>query len=123
MNAFAASFTSWGEPWASTLTGSRLPQTAMWRGRMRQASRRLVRWSSSSTSAPDLARSGADVLELDHRTSLREACRILPRHIAVWGNLDPVSVLAQGSPQDVKLAAKAFIQTMTDAGHHRFVLS
>ncbi len=71
----------------------------------------------------DLANSGADVLELDHRTSLREACRILPRHIAIWGNLDPVSVLAQGSPQDVKLAAKEFIQTMTDAGHHRFVLS
>lgn len=71
----------------------------------------------------DLANSGADVLELDHRTNLREACRILPRHIAVWGNLDPVGVLAQGSPQDVKHAAKEFIQTMTDAGHHRFVLS
>jgi uroporphyrinogen decarboxylase len=71
----------------------------------------------------DLARSGADVLELDHRTNLREARRILPRHIAIWGNLDPVGVLAQGSPQDVKLAAKEFIQTMVETGHHRFVLS
>ena len=71
----------------------------------------------------DLTQSGADVLELDHRTNLREACRIIPRHVAIWGNLDPVSVLAQGSPQDVWYAAQEFIHTMTDTGHHRFVLS
>jgi len=71
----------------------------------------------------ELARSGADVLEVDHRTNLREACRILPHHIAMWGNLDPVGVLAQGSPQNVRLDAKEFIQMMTDAGRHRFVLS
>lgn len=71
----------------------------------------------------DMADSGADVLELDHRTDLREACRILPRHIAVWGNLDPVGVLAQGSPQDVVCAAKNFVETLSAAGHHRFVLS
>jgi uroporphyrinogen decarboxylase len=71
----------------------------------------------------DLAKSGADVLELDHRTNLREACRILPRHIAIWGNLDPVGVLAQGSPQDVTRAANEFLQTLTAAGHDRFVLS
>lgn len=71
----------------------------------------------------DLARSGADVLELDHRTNLRDACRIIPRHIAIWGNLDPVSVLAQGSPREVSAAAQEFIQTMRGEGHHRFVLS
>ena len=71
----------------------------------------------------DLTQSGADVLELDHRTNLREACRLVPRHVAIWGNLDPVSVLAQGSPPDVRQVAQEFIHTMTAAGHQRFVLS
>lgn len=72
---------------------------------------------------PDMAQSGADVLELDQRTEMRDACRILPRHIAIWGNLDPVAVLAQGSPQDVVRAAKEFLATMNAAGHNRIVLS
>jgi len=71
----------------------------------------------------DLAQSGADVLELDQRTDMRGACRILHRDIAIWGNLDPVSVLAQGSPQDVTRSAKEFVETMREAGHKRFVLS
>jgi len=71
----------------------------------------------------DMAQSGADVLELDQRTDMRDACRIIPRHVAFWGNLDPVAVLAQGSPLDVVRAAKEFIETMRAAGHRRFVLS
>ena len=71
----------------------------------------------------DMAKSGADVLELDQRTDMRDACRIVPRHIAIWGNLDPVAVLAQGSPRDVVQAVKEFLQTMAAAGHQRFVLS
>jgi len=71
----------------------------------------------------DMAKSEADVLELDQRTDMRDACRILPRHITIWGNLDPVSVLAQGSPREVTSAANDFIETMDSAGHKRFVLS
>ncbi len=71
----------------------------------------------------DMVNSGADVLEMDQRTDMRDACRVIPRHIAIWGNLDPVAVLAQGTPQDVVRAAKEFIQTMNAAGHQRFVLS
>lgn len=71
----------------------------------------------------DMAKSGADVLELDQRTNMRDACRMIPRHIAIWGNLDPVAVLAQGTPQDVVCAAKEIIQTMNAAVHERFVLS
>ena len=71
----------------------------------------------------DMAQSGADVLELDQRTNLRDAGRVIPRHVAIWGNLDPVAVLAHGTPQDVTRAAKAFIETMNTAGLQRFVLS
>jgi len=71
----------------------------------------------------DMAQSGADVLELDQRTGMRDACAIIPRQIAIWGNLDPVAVLAQGSPQDVVGAANEFVRTMHAAGHQRYVLS
>lgn len=71
----------------------------------------------------DMVNSGADVLELDQCTDMRDACRIIPRHIAIWGNLDPVAVLARGTPQDVVRAANEFLETMTAAGHQRYVLS
>lgn len=73
----------------------------------------------------DLVRTGADVLELDHRTDLNNltVCRLLPRDIAIWGNLDPVNVLARGTPRDVVRAAEEFIGSMKAAGHARYVLS
>ena len=71
----------------------------------------------------DMVRSGADVLELDQRTDMSEACRILPRQIAIWGNLDPVAVLAQGKPEEVMQSARKFMGTMNAAAHTRFVLS
>lgn len=71
----------------------------------------------------EMAQSGADVLELDQRTDMRDACRILPRDVAIWGNLDPVGVLAQGSPPDVTRAATEFFEIMNCAGHQSFVLS
>lgn len=71
----------------------------------------------------DMAQSGADVLELDQRTDMRDACRLIPRHMAIWGNLDPVAVLARGTPQDVVHATNEFIQTMNADGHSRHVVS
>jgi uroporphyrinogen decarboxylase len=71
----------------------------------------------------DMARSGADVLELDQRTDMRDACRMIPRHMAIWGNLDPVALLAHGNPGEVVRAANEFVRTMKAAGHERYVLS
>jgi len=70
-----------------------------------------------------MTQSGADVLEMDQLTDMREAVKIIPRHVAIWGNIDPVGVLANGTPQDVIHAAKEFIGIMHTAGHNRFVLS
>lgn len=72
---------------------------------------------------PALAQAGADVLELDQRTDMRVACQIIPRALAIWGNLDPVAVLAQGTPADVTRAAQDFLHTMRSVGHRRYMLS
>ena len=72
---------------------------------------------------PMMANSGADVLELDHAVNLGEACRIVGPDIALWGNLDPIRVLAQGTPESVCQKAVETLQAVKAAGHQRFVLS
>ena len=72
---------------------------------------------------PMMADSGADVLELDHVVSIAAACRIVGPDIALWGNLDPIRVLAQGTPESVRHKALETLQTVKAATHRRFVLS
>ena len=71
----------------------------------------------------DMASSGADVLELDHLVDATVACRILGPQTALWGNLDPVGVLAQGNVEQVRAATETLLQTVEACGHRRFVLS
>jgi MtaA/CmuA family methyltransferase len=72
---------------------------------------------------PLMAATGADILELDHAVDLATACRIAGPEIALWGNLDPVAVLARGTPELVREAALRALETVRSAGHRRFVLS
>lgn len=72
---------------------------------------------------PLMAASGADVLEIDHAVHLADACRIAGPEIALWGNLDPVSVLARGNPEMIGTEAAAAIAAVRAASHPRFVLS
>jgi MtaA/CmuA family methyltransferase len=72
---------------------------------------------------PWMKSTGADVLEVDQAVDLGEACRIVGPDQALWGNIDPVRVLAQGTPADAVRAAKEAIRAVRTAGHHRFVLS
>jgi MtaA/CmuA family methyltransferase len=99
--------------------------------------RRLIADLKSATATPvslhicgdarrilqDMVASGADVLELDHKVDLAAACRIVGPDVALWGNLDPVSVLAQGTPARVEEAARLAVATAAACGHRRFVLS
>ena len=71
----------------------------------------------------DMAASGADVLELDHQVDMAAASGIVGPQTAVWGNLDPVSILARGSAEQVRAATEAMLETMEACGHRRFVLS
>ena len=72
---------------------------------------------------PFMKTSGANVLELDHAVSMAEACRIVGPQTALWGNLDPVSVLAQDTPERVWSEAGAVMAAARSAGHRRLVLS
>ena len=72
---------------------------------------------------PIMAQSGADVLELDHQVDLREACRTVGSAIGIWGNLDPVSLLAHSTPREVRAAARQAIAAARAEGHARFILS
>jgi uroporphyrinogen decarboxylase len=70
-----------------------------------------------------MADSGADVLELDHFVDLGEACRIAGSGITIWGNLDPVGILARGTPAQVEEAARKAVAAAQSTGHRRYVLS
>jgi len=43
--------------------------------------------------------------------------------VALWGNLDPVEVLARGSPEQVRQAACRALAAVKASGRRRFVLS
>jgi MtaA/CmuA family methyltransferase len=54
----------------------------------------------------DLAASGADILDLDWMVSLKEARRTLGPSAVLCGNFDPVAVMLQGGPADVRKAVR-----------------
>lgn len=70
-----------------------------------------------------MAATGADVLECDHAVDLAQACRTVGPDVTLWGNLDPVAVLAQGTPEQVRAEARKALAAVHAAGHRRFVLS
>jgi len=72
---------------------------------------------------PDMVTSGADVLELDYQVDMRQACEQVGSQMTIWGNLDPVGVLAHGNPDQVRQATRRLLRTMRDCRHQRFVMS
>jgi uroporphyrinogen-III decarboxylase len=70
-----------------------------------------------------MATSGADILELDSRVSLTDAARRLGPDVALWGNLDPVGLLARGRVTEVRQATRELLHAVRQAQHPRFVLS
>ncbi len=72
---------------------------------------------------PFMKSSGANVLELDHFVDLPKACQITGADITLWGNVDPVAVLAQGTPGQVRATVREVLGDVAAAGHARFVLS
>ena len=71
----------------------------------------------------DMATSGADVLELDHLVDLETACRIVPPETVIWGNLDPVSLLARARPDEIRRVTVDLMRTVQSYGRKRMVIS
>jgi uroporphyrinogen decarboxylase len=71
----------------------------------------------------EMASSGADVLELDHNVDMVEAARRVGPDVALWGNLDPVALLARGTAEQVRRATRGLIDAMQSCNHRRFILS
>jgi MtaA/CmuA family methyltransferase len=72
---------------------------------------------------PHMAESGADVLEIDHQVSLKKAHGVVGDKVAFWGNIDPVSVLLQGTPEGIRAAVTNLLSDVESAGCRLFVLS
>lgn len=53
-----------------------------------------------------VARTGADIVDLDHMVDMEEAASIFPQSMSICGNFDPVAVLLQGTPELVKNEVK-----------------
>ena len=64
----------------------------------------------------EMAKTGADALELDYKTSIQlvhEVC--LKKHITFIGNIDPSGVIAHGSPGLVEEKAKEILEIFNDS--------
>jgi uroporphyrinogen decarboxylase len=70
---------------------------------------------------PDLIASGANVIGIDWQTSLAEARKIVPSHIAIQGNLSP-ALLAESTPEIVAGEAKKVLEAMHGRPGHIFNL-
>ncbi|UCE40167.1 MAG: uroporphyrinogen decarboxylase family protein [Candidatus Aminicenantes bacterium] len=71
----------------------------------------------------DMAATGADVLEIDHQVSISKARKIVRDRVALWGNIDPVTILLQGNSREVSSSVRELISEVKDSGCRKFVLS
>ena len=62
------------------------------------------------------ARTGADLIEVDHKSDLRKAKEIMGANVCIIGNLDPVSVLLQGSEAQITRQAQKCIADAAEGG-------
>jgi uroporphyrinogen decarboxylase len=70
---------------------------------------------------PDLIASGANVLGIDWQTSIAEARKIIPSHIAMQGNLSPVHI-AESTPEVVAAETQKILEAMRGRPGHIFNL-
>jgi MtaA/CmuA family methyltransferase len=66
---------------------------------------RLHICGNTTRSLPDMLQSGADIIDLDWMVDLRQAAQLFgPQGPAPCGNFDPVAVMLQGTPAQVRQA-------------------
>ena len=69
----------------------------------------------------DLISTGANVLGIDWQTSIAEARKIIPSHIALQGNFPP-ALLAEATPEVVATETKKILEAMRGRAGHIFNL-
>ncbi len=70
---------------------------------------------------PDLIATGANVIGIDWQTSLAEARKIVPAHLAMQGNLAP-ALLAEATPEVVAAETQKVLEAMRGRPGHIFNL-
>jgi len=70
---------------------------------------------------PELIASGANVMGIDWQTSMAEARKIIPAHLAMQGNLSPV-LIAEATPEVVARETRAVLEAMRGRPGHIFNL-
>jgi uroporphyrinogen decarboxylase len=63
------------------------------------------------------AETGADVIEVDHKVDLAYALDVVGDRSCVIGNVDPVTVLLQGTPEHVRRSADACLEIGAGGGY------
>jgi uroporphyrinogen decarboxylase len=70
---------------------------------------------------PDLVATGANVIGIDWQTTMAEARKILPAHVALQGNLEP-TLLVEATPEKVAHETRAVMEAMRGRPGHIFNL-
>src|ERR1019366_6702610 len=70
---------------------------------------------------PDLIASGANVIGVDWQTSMAEARKIIPSHIAMQGNLSP-TLISDATPEVVARETRLVLEAMRGRPGHIFNL-
>jgi MtaA/CmuA family methyltransferase len=55
---------------------------------------------------PDMPESGADIIDLDWMVDMKQAAGYFGKRAAICGNMDPVAVMLQGTPEQVYQATR-----------------
>lgn len=77
----------------------------------------LLHICGDSTKVLDLyADTGADVIEIDHKVDLAHAKEVVGGRASVIGNVDPVTVLLQGTPERVLEVSRACLDAAAAGG-------
>lgn len=63
----------------------------------------------------DMAQSGADIIDVDWMVDMRRAAEVCGHRAAICGNFDPVAVMLEGTPEQVK---QATLECLSAGGPH-----
>lgn len=61
---------------------------------------------------PEMLETGTECLSLDQVMDMAEVAKVVPKDIVIMGNLDPIYVLGEGSPEDIRVETLKLLKSM-----------